>query len=88
MNKRLSTALVLTVSLIAPVLISAPAQAAESSFQIQCPYIFNGRCVEWYTGESTCYHIFEISSDDRKRRACAIWKSQGVVTVTAATRRG
>lgn len=88
MNKRLSTALVLAASLTAPVLISAPAQAAESSIQIQCPYIFSGRCVEWYTGESTCYHIFEISSDDRKRRACTIWKSQGVVTVTPVSRRG
>jgi len=88
MNTRLSSALIIAVSLAAPLLAAAPAQAAESSFQIQCPYIFNGRCVEWYTGESTCYHIFENSSDDRKRRACAIWKSQGVVTVTPVTRRG
>lgn len=88
MNKRLATALILAVGVTAPMLISAPVQAAESSSQIRCPYIFNGRCVEWYTGESTCYRIFENSSDDRKRRACAIWKSQGVVTVTAVTGRG
>lgn len=42
-----------------------------------CEYEYQGRCVTWYTGESTCYHIFETSQPDHRKKACTIWIATG-----------
>lgn len=47
----------------------------------ECAYEYQAQCVRWVTTNDTCYRIFERTTDAFKRQACAIFVSQGIVTV-------
>ncbi|MFF2277950.1 hypothetical protein [Agromyces sp. NPDC058126] len=62
-------------------LAAAPASATEISPRKVCAYEYQARCVTWVTTNDTCYRIFERTTDAFKRQACAIYNTQGIVTV-------
>ena len=74
--------------LIAGGMLAAPASATAAPIDgggpttnRPCAYEYQAQCVTWVTTDYSCYHIFEITSDTRKHKACSIWYSTGLVTV-------
>jgi hypothetical protein len=46
-----------------------------------CDYMHGSKCVTWVTDYYSCKDIFQITNDTRKHAACAIFVTQGIVTV-------
>lgn len=37
--------------------------------------------MKWYTGVSTCDHIFETSAPEHRKKACAVWVTTGTMHI-------
>ncbi|HXH33774.1 MAG TPA: hypothetical protein VNJ54_05100 [Plantibacter sp.] len=46
-----------------------------------CNYMHGSRCVTWVTDYYSCKNIFQITNETRKHAACAVFITQGIVTV-------
>jgi len=46
-----------------------------------CHYMHGSRCVSWVTDYYSCKNIFLITNDRAKHAACAVFVTQGIVTV-------
>lgn len=53
------------------------ASAVPNTVNKICAYEYQGRCVKWYTGTSTCYHIYETNQPEYRKKACAVWAATG-----------
>ncbi|PPI42174.1 MULTISPECIES: hypothetical protein [unclassified Rathayibacter] len=69
-------ALALTSVLGAQVASAAPIQPNKN-----CEDEFQGGCVKWYTGVSTCDHIVETSAPEHRKKACAVWVTTGTMHI-------
>jgi hypothetical protein len=75
------SALAVVALALTPVLGAQVASAAPIQSNKNCDYEFQGGCVKWYTGVSTCDHIFETNAPDYRKRACVIWVTTGTMYI-------
>ncbi|NRD08832.1 hypothetical protein [Rathayibacter agropyri] len=59
------------------VFVAPAASAAPNHIDRICEDEYQGGCAHWYTGDSTCDHIYETSAPEYRKKACTIWVSTG-----------
>lgn len=60
---------------------SAAAEDSTSALRRPCDYVYGAKCVTWVTDYYSCHNIFQITTDVRKHKACALFIDQNIVTV-------